>query len=180
MVYVFLADGFEEIEALAPVDVMLRAGLEVKTVGVTGMTVTGGHGIKVLSDISPEKVKREDVKAIFLPGGGLGTKNLEKSDFVQEIIDFAVEENILIASICAAPSILGHKNLLKDKEATAYPTFQQELLGARLSDDYVVQDGNYLTGRGMGVATEFGLKMVEILCGVEKSAEIKEQIQCRK
>ncbi len=180
MVYVFLAEGFEEIEALAPVDLMRRAGIEVKTVGVTGMTVTGNHDISVLADISPDEVERDKIEAIFLPGGGLGTENLEASAFVQEMIDYCKSKDLPIAAICAAPSILGHKDLLKGKEATAFPTYQKELTGARLSEKYVVQDGKILTGRGMGVSLQFGFKLIEILRGEEKASEIREQVQWEK
>ena len=180
MVYAFLADGLEEIEALAPVDVMRRAGIDVKTVGITGKTVTGNHDIKIEADILPESVEKAGIEAIFLPGGGVGTENLEASAFVREMIDFCASNGILIAAICAAPSILGHMGLLGGKEATAFPSYQKELIGARLSEEYVVQDGQILTGRGMGVSLQFGFKLIEILRGTEKAAEIREQVQWEK
>lgn len=180
MVYVFLAEGFEEIEALAPIDVMRRAGIEVCTVGITGKSVKGGHDIIVEADLEPKDVVKENIEAIFLPGGGLGTENLEKSDFVQEMITFCAEKQLVIAAICAAPSILGHRGMLKGKEATAFPSFQKELDGAKLSEKYVVKDGNIITGRGMGVSLEFGFTLIETLLSSEKANEIKEQIQCER
>ena len=121
MVYLFLADGFEECEALAPLDILRRAGIEVKTVGVTGEYVTGSHSICLKADIGCENIVLDDnLTAIILPGGMPGTINLEKSDTVQKAIDYANEKNKLICAICAAPQILGHKNLLKGKKATCF------------------------------------------------------------
>ena len=113
----------------------------------------------------------------MLPGGMPGTLNLEHSSAVQESIDNCVGKGVLVAAICAAPSILGHKGLLQGKKATAFPKFQQELEGAVLSADYVCQDGNILTARGMGVSTQFGLKLVELLISKEKSDELRDSIQ---
>lgn len=180
MVYVFLADGHEEIEALAPVDVMRRAGIEVKTVGIGKKDIMGAHDIEIKADITESEINKENIEAIFLPGGGVGTKNLEKSDTVQDMITYALENDIIISAICAAPSILGHRGILKGKEATSYPSFQSELEGAKISDKYVVRDGNIITGRGMGVAVDFGLELIKALRGEEKSDEIREQIQCER
>ena len=150
MVYVFLAEGFEEIEALTPVDLMRRAGLEVGLAGVGGLEITGSHGISVKADLLAEEADMAQAEAIVLPGGMPGTLNLEHSSAVQESIDNCVGKGVLVAAICAAPSILGHKGLLQGKKATAFPKFQQELEGAVLSADYVCQDGNILTARGNG------------------------------
>lgn len=104
MVYVFMADGCEEIEALAPVDMLRRGGVEVTTVGVTGKTVTGSHNISVNTDISLEEVNLSDIEAVVLPGGMPGTLNLEKNEKVQEIVEYAYDKKLLICAICAAPS----------------------------------------------------------------------------
>ncbi|MEG1846752.1 MAG: DJ-1/PfpI family protein, partial [Oscillospiraceae bacterium] len=104
------------------------------------------------------------------------TLNLEKSKVVNEFIDYANENNILICAICAAPSILGHKNILNGKTATCFPGFEKELIGATLSDEYICQDGNIITARGMGVAEEFALKIAENLVGKEKAKKIKNSI----
>lgn len=179
MVVVLLAEGFEEVEALAPVDVMRRAGLKVAAAGVGGTEIAGSHGIKVLADTAAEELDPAEVDALVLPGGMPGTLNLERSEAVQRLIDYCVEQGKLVAAICAAPSILAHKGLLRGREATAFPNFQKDLEegGAILSRSYVCRDGKFITGRGMGVAVQFGLKLVEALVSPEKAREIKEGIQ---
>ena len=179
MVVVFLAEGFEEVEALAPVDVMRRAGLAVKLAGVTGREVTGSHGICVQTDMDAQEVDATLLEAMVLPGGLPGTHNLEASPAVQRCIDSCVAQGKLVAAICAAPSILGRKGLLAGKNATAFPSFQKDLQegGALLSESYVVRDGQFLTARGMGVATQFGLALVEALVSPEKAADIRASIQ---
>ncbi len=178
MFYIFLADGFEEIEALAPVDVLRRAGLEVKTVGVGGDMITGSHSITVKCDLAVDNIKIPDgLQGVILPGGMPGTLNLEKNSTVQSFVDFAYENGMLVCAICAAPSILGHKGLLNGREATCFPGFETELEGARISEKHVVRDGNVITARGMGVATDFGLEIVSAILGRKKADEIKENIQ---
>lgn len=113
MIYLFLADGFEEVEAITTVDYLRRAGLSVVTVGIGGREVRGTHDIRVTADKTEDEIRLNDeVMGVILPGGMPGTTNLEKSETVQKAIDFCVENNRLVAAICAAPSILGHKNLL--------------------------------------------------------------------
>lgn len=179
MVYLFLADGFEIIEALAPVDMLRRAKIEVKTVGVTGKIVASSCGVQVQSDISVDELEYNNIEAVILPGGMPGTLNLESSEQVSSMIDKAVENNAYVCAICAAPSILGHKGLLKGREAIAFPSFENELLEANISDDYVVVDGKFITAKGAGVATEFGLKIVEVLTDKNTADKVKETIQCR-
>ena len=134
MIYVFLADGFEEVEALTPVDLLRRSGKDVKLVGVAAKRVTGSHGINVECDITAgEIVLGGDLEMIVLPGGMPGTLNLEKSEVVQTAVDFCYDRNIPIGAICAAPSILGHKGLLQGREAIAYPGFEGQLTGAQIS-----------------------------------------------
>lgn len=179
MVFLFLADGFEIIEALAPVDMLRRAKIDVKTVGVTGSTVTSSCGVAVNADITIDEFVYDHTDAIILPGGMPGTLNLENNQIVQSAIEKAAGDNVLICAICAAPSILGHKGLLKGKNAVAFPGFEKDLEGAVISDDYVVADGNFITAKGAGVATEFGLIIVEMLTDKETAVKIKETIQCR-
>ena len=178
MVYVFLANGFETIEALAPVDMLRRAKIDVKTVGVTGKKVTTSHNIEVCADITTDELNISDADAIVLPGGMPGTLNLEADKTVQASIDYCVENNKYICAICAAPSILGHKGLLKGKEAICFPGFEDALSGAQISKNYVVTDGKYITARGAGVAVDFGLEIVKALGGKELSDKIRETIQC--
>lgn len=178
MIYVFLANGFEEIEALAVVDVLRRAELDVLTVGVGEDFIVGSHQIPVACDISEKNlVLDERVEAIVLPGGMPGTLNLEKSEIVQKAIDRAKENNKLICAICAAPSILGHKGLLDGKNATCFPGFEEELFGANVSKDFVVRDGNIITAKGMGSAVEFGLQIAEVLTSKENAQKIRAALQ---
>jgi 4-methyl-5(b-hydroxyethyl)-thiazole monophosphate biosynthesis len=180
MVYCFLADGFEEVEAIAPIDMLRRAGVEVKTVGVSGDVIDGRHGIKVVPDIDIKDITLDEaLEAVILPGGLPGATNLEECADVQKTIDFAVSEGKLVCAICAAPQILGHKGLLEGKQAIAYPGFEDELKGAIISKDYVVRDGNFITAKGAGVATEFGLKIVGALKSEALAEEIGKAIQMK-
>lgn len=180
MIYVFMADGTEEVEALAPIDVLIRGGFNVKTVGVTGLTVTTSHNIKITCDCTVDNLEAENIEAIIIPGGMPGTINIENSAKVHKIIDKAAAEDKLICAICAAPSVLGHKHLLEDKYATAFPGFEKDLYGAKSPvDNYVVKDGNIITARGVGVALEFGLKILEALTDSHTAAETAAAMQCR-
>ncbi len=181
MIYVFLADGFEEIEALAPVDFLRRAGVDTVTVGVTGEAPCGAHGIKVAADISLTDVVMDDkVDGIILPGGMPGADNLNNCPDVQRAIDFCNKENKIISAICAAPFILGKRGLLKGKKATCFPGFEQYLEGATVESDGVVRDGNIITAKGAGVAWEFGAEIAAALVGKEKSDSILGAIQWKK
>ncbi len=179
MVYVFLADGFETIEALAVVDMLRRAKIDTETVGVTGKTVKTSHNIDVTCDIVIDELNIIDADAIVLPGGMPGTLNLEANSTVQSSVDYCVENQKYVCAICAAPSILGHKGLLRGREAICFPGFEEDLSGATISDKYVVTDGKFITARGAGVAVDFGLEIVKALGGQELSNKIREAIQCR-
>ncbi len=179
MVYLFLANGFETIEALAVVDMLRRAKIDVKTVGVTGKIVASSHNIDVTADIEIDEFDVKDADAVVLPGGMPGTLNLEADKTVQGAIDYCVENKKYICAICAAPSILGHKGLLKGKEAICFPGFENDLTGAILSDKYVVTDGLIITARGAGVAVDFGLEIVKALKGEETAENVRKTIQCR-
>ncbi len=179
MVYCFLADGFEEVEALAPVDMLRRAGVDVKTVGVNKADITGSHNIRVHCDITADMISlNENIEAIILPGGMSGTKGLDASPIVHAAIDHCVSAGKYVCAICAAPSILGKAGLLKGREAIAFPGFEAELKGAKISDKHVVNDGNFITAKGAGVAIDFGLEIVSALCGKEVSDKIRSSIQC--
>lgn len=179
MVYIFLADGFEITEAMAPIDMLTRAKIDVTTVGIDEKVIKSSCGVPVACDITSDEFEFNDVEAIILPGGMPGTINLENSDFVQAVINEAYENSILICAICAAPSILGHKGLLEGKEAIAYPGFEDALEGATISKEYVVTDGDFITARGAGVAVDFGLEIVKELLGEEAAATVRSAIQCR-
>ena len=178
MVYMFLAEGFEEVEALAPLDLLRRAGVEVTTVGIGSDSITGSHGITVKADVKDKKVKLENIDMVILPGGMPGTKNLDASETVHRALDLAKEQDAYVAAICAAPMILGKRGDLKDKDAVCYPGFEEYLEGAKLHPREVTSAvcEKTVTARGMGVAVEFGLLLVELLCGKEKAAELSHAI----
>ena len=180
MIAVFLADGFEEIEALAVVDILRRANLDVKTIAVDTLMPEGAHGIDVLCNLLDEEIENiSDISSVILPGGMPGTRNLEKSEIVQETLRYAMDDNLHVGAICAAPSILGHAGYLQGKKATCYPGFESELTGVILVDDGVVTDGNITTGCGPGVAIDFALELVRVLVSAEKADEIRRGMQCR-
>lgn len=179
MIYVFLADGFEEVEAIGPIDVLRRAGLEVRTVGVGADVITGSHGIKIKADIREDEASFDNLEAVILPGGMPGTLNLEKNVTVQRFIDYCAGNDKYLCAICAAPSVFGHKGLLKGKEATAFPEFQSHLDGARLSESYVARDGKFITARGAGVSLEFGAEIASVFVGREKAFSILKSMQSK-
>lgn len=179
MVLVFLANGFEETEAVAPIDILRRNGKKVVTVGVGEEVITSAHGITVVPDVTELDIALSDeIDMIVLPGGMPGTLNLEKSRTVQDSIDFCAANGKYIAAICAAPSIIGKKGLLKGRKATCFPGFESFLEGAQFTGAPVEQDGNIITARGAGVALEFGLKLAEMLSGKPASDKIRESMRC--
>ena len=178
MTYVFLADGFEEIEALAPVDLLRRAGVNTTTVGVGSKNITGAHGITVTSDITIEQALALDDKIdmIVLPGGLPGADNLRENSGVQEFIDRAIADKAFICAICAAPRILGERGMLEGVRAVCYPGFEKYMTGALPAEGRVVRDGRIITGAGMGAAVEFALELVSALCGDVMSEKLKKGI----
>ncbi len=172
MIITLLANGFEEIEALTPVDVLRRAGLEVFTCGITGEVVTGSHGIEVKADLLPGDVDLGKVEMVILPGGMPGSTNIDAHPFTDKIIDAVLQNGGRIAAICAAPLVLGRRGLLDGKRATCYPGFEGELRGATATTNGVVTDGNITTARGMGVALAFSKELVKLTLGEEKAKEI--------
>lgn len=170
MVYTILAEGFEEIEALAVVDILRRADIDIKTVSASGeKTVKGAHGIEVTAD-ETEFSKEYDV--LFLPGGYPGYVNLENNAKVISLIKDADSKGKIIAAICAAPSILGKLGILSGKTACCYPSFEQDLKGAKVVFDDVAADGNIITSRGAGTAHKLAFKLVEIIRGKECANEL--------
>ena len=177
MIYVFLAEGFEEVEALATVDVLRRAGLEAKTVGVTGSTVSGSHSIPVVCDVDIADVEPDsDLEAVVLPGGMPGTLNLEADEKVNRFIDYAYANGKYVCAICAAPSILGKKGLLEGREAICFPGFEEFLYGASLSENSVCVDGKIITAKACGVALKFGKVIAEQFIGSEKADALWENL----
>lgn len=176
MIYVLLADGFEEIEALTPIDILRRCGAEVLTAGVLGKSVCGSHNITVEADILIDDVKKEDMSCLIVPGGP-GYTNIEESEKAVELIKFANENNILLCAICAAPSILGKLGILEGKKATCFPGYEQDLKDAEVLEDKAVADGNIITGKGAGAASEFGFLIAENMTGCETAAKIRKAMQ---
>jgi len=178
MIYVFLADGFEELEAIAPIDLLRRAQLPVCVVGVTGQTVRGSHGLCFGTDSQGQDLDFGDVEAVVLPGGLPGATNLDESPLVARCLAAAKERGAILGAICAAPLVLGHKGLLRGKRATCFPGFEGELLGAEYTGAPVERDGQVITARGAGVALDFALTLVEALSGPEMAQSLRESIQC--
>ncbi len=170
---VFFAEGYEEIEALAVVDVCRRCGIETDMVSVTGnKTVAGGHDIKVLADLLFEDINVNDYSMLVLPGGLKGTQGLEAHEGLMAAVDSFYAEGKYIAAICAAPSIFGHKCILKGRVACSHPNFESHLEGAELTHEPVAVDGNVITSRGMGTALDFGLVISSLLVGREKAESV--------
>jgi 4-methyl-5(b-hydroxyethyl)-thiazole monophosphate biosynthesis len=163
MIIVLLAEGFEEIEALTPVDMMRRANLDVKTVGVAGKTVTGAHNIKVVADATPDEIDLSKVEMAVLPGGMPGSLNLDASKYTDEVIEAVINNGGRLAAICAAPLVLGRRGLLDGRKATCFPGFEGELRGATVIDADFVTDGNITTGRGMEYSLPFAKELVRLL-----------------
>ena len=207
MIYMFLAPGFEEVEALMPLDLLRRAGLDVTTVSVrsaadaelltncrnigTAATnlwsrdnrlVTGSHGITVTADITEAELASRlsadfAPEALILPGGMPGTSNLDASPTVEAALELAASRGSYLCAICAAPLILGKRGYLVGKRATCFPGFEEYLEGAAVGGK-VIRDGKIITAAGMGVALEFGLEIISVLRSPEKAGEIRAAIQC--
>ena len=160
MFYMFLADGFEETEALVTLDMMRRAGIEISTVGIASSVINGAHGIKVTADISEGDVMLSVCDGIILPGGMPGTENLYSSDVVSSAVDYCINNDKLIGAICAAPVILGRRGLLKGHKAVCFPGFEEELESAEICDAACVKSGNIITAKGAGCVFEFSHEII--------------------
>ena len=178
MFYMFLANGFEEVEAIATLDVIRRAGIEIKTVGIDSELIVGSHNITVESDLTVDEISFANLEGIILPGGMPGTTNLMNSSVVDGYIDFCQQNNLFICAICAAPMILGRKGLLNGVKAICFPGFEDDLIGAEISSSFVCRDGNIITATGMGSAVNFGLEIVAAVKGAKVASELKGTLQC--
>ena len=179
-VYIFLAEGYEEIEALTVVDLLRRANINITMVSVTGSElVTGAHGITTIADILFEDTEFKDADMLVLPGGMPGTVNLSKHDGLSRLLKVFHEKGKDLAAICAAPRILGTKGLLSGKNATCYPGNEESLIGARYQDADVVTDGNIITSKGMGTAIDFSLSLVRKLKDESVAVRLAQSIQYR-
>ncbi len=163
MIYVFLATGFEDIEAIAPVDIMRRLGLTVTTVSVTGeRVVTSAHGVGIVADKLFEEVNLDKAELLVLPGGMPGATNLYECEPLRKAIMKHYQEEKMLAAICAAPLVFGRMGILKDVQVTCYPGFESELEGAKCSGSILEEDALFLTAKGPGAALEFGFALAEL------------------
>ncbi len=176
MIYLFLANGFEEVEALCPLDLLRRAGLQVTTVGIGGEMVVGAHGIAVQADIPEAMFRDNNPEMVILPGGMPGTKHLDASRTVETALHITATKGGYLAAICAAPLVLGKRGYLVGKRATCFPGFEEYLQGATVAEERVVRDGRVITAAGMGVAMEFGLALVAALKGQDVADELRRTV----
>lgn len=177
-VYAFLADGLEEVECLAAVDVLIRGGVTVKLVSISDQReVTGSHGFRITADAVIGEVDLDQADVYFLPGGMPGTKHLRGCEALCRALVKADGEGKRLAAICAAPSVLGELGLLKGRKATCYPGFEETLEGASYTKTGVVTDGNVTTARGLGYALDLGLELLGLLTDRENAAKVKAAIQ---
>ncbi len=180
-IYACMAEGLEEVECLAAVDVMRRAGLDVTLASMSDRRmVTGSHHFTITADEMFDEEKALEADMIFLPGGMPGTTNLKEHEGLRRVLcAFAATEGKRLAAICAAPTVLGVNGLLEGVRATCYPGCEGELTGAILTDAQVVTDGRFTTGRGLGAALDLGLEVVRIYLGEETSTALRRKIQYR-
>ena len=180
MVYVLLGTGFEETEAIAPIDLLRRAGIEVITVGLNGKTVYGSHKIGVVADITAEEMDLAAMDMVVLPGGLGGVASIRASQAAMDAIRYANENRKFIAAICAAPTILAQLGITDGKPAVCYPGCEAEMGGATMvSDAPCVRDDLVITGASAGCAIAFGLALIEALKGTEEAKRIETQIVIR-
>ena len=180
MVYVLLGTGFEEIEALTPVDLLRRAGVEVQTVGINGKIVRGSHGIGVEADVMQEQMDRTGMEMIVVPGGLGGVASIRASREAMDAIRFAYDNGCFVAAICAGPTVLADLVITSGRNTTCYPGQETGMKDAVIAENAaVVRDGKVITGTSAGCATAFALALVEALKGAEKAQAVREQIVIR-
>ena len=179
MVYVLLGTGFEEIEAITPIDLMRRAGIEVITVGLNGKTIYGGHGIAISADITVEEMDLTNLDMIVLPGGLGGVASIRNCQPAMDAIQFAFENNKFTAAICAGPTVLGDLEITNGKAATCYPGCEAGMGTAQIKEAAVIQDGKLITGTSAGCAIPFGLTLIAALKGQSTADQIAQQIVIR-
>ena len=177
MIYIFFAPGFEESEAVVTLDLLRRAEIEVKSVSISGdKAVTGSHDISVICDLSEGELDLSGLTGIVLPGGMPGTLNLEKSQTVRTATQHCARSGLLIAAICAAPSILGRMGLLAGKRYTCYPGFEQAIEG-HYTGARTERDGNIITGKGPGCTTAFALEIIRAIKGGQVADKVEDNLQ---
>lgn len=178
-VLVPLAPGFEEIEALTPVDILRRAGAEVVVAGTVAGPIAGRSGIRVVPDATMEEAEAGDFDMVVLPGGAPGTENLRKDERVRRVVEALHRKGAKMAAICAAPTVLSATGAIAGRAITSHPSVRGELGGERLSDERVVVDGDIITSQGPGTAMEFAFALVEVLFGRQKALEVNKGVLAR-
>ncbi len=180
MVYILLGNGFEETEAIAPLDLLRRAQIPAMTVGLNGKAITGGHGISVNADITIEEMDLTDLDMIVLPGGLGGVASIKGCPAAMDAVRFAWENGKFVAAICAAPTILASLGITDGKNAVCYPGCEENMGNAFMHNDIpCIRDGNLITGASAGCAVSFGLMLVAALKGGDAAKAVKEQIVIR-
>ena len=180
MVYMLLGTGFEETEAIAPLDLLRRAGVEILTVGINGKTVSGSHKIKVEADITIGEMDLTDVEMVIIPGGLGGVASLRASEAALDALKFAWENGKYVAAICAGPTVLADLGITDGKTCTCYPGCEDGMGGANMAANAsAIQDGRLITGTSAGCAIPFGLKLIEALKGPEAAETVRRQIVIR-
>ena len=173
MVYIILGKGFEEIEAVAPCDILRRGGVEVKFAGIGGLEITGGNGITVKADCTVEEMDLEAMELIMLPGGLGGVNSILGSEAALNAVKYAYENDRFVTAICAAPTVLAKLGITDGRQATVYPGMEDQMGSACMQDANAVRDGKVLTGRAPGAAYDFAYLLLETLKGAETAGKIR-------
>lgn len=180
MVYMLLGTGFEETEAITPLDLLRRAGVQVLTVGINGKTVYGGHNIGITADITLEEMDLTDVEMVIIPGGLGGVASIRASQGAMDALKFAWENGKFVAAICAGPTVLADLGITDGKQATCYPGCEKGMGSAHVPENAAsVRDGNVITGTSAGCAVPFGLALIEALRGEAAAKAVAEQFVIR-
>ena len=179
MVYMLLGTGFEETEAIAPLDLLRRAGVSVATVGLNGKVIKGSHGIGIEADIEIGQLDLTDLEMIILPGGLGGVASIKACQSAMEAVRFAWEYGKYVAAICAGPTILASLGITDGKNATCYPGCESQMGSANMVTAAAVTDGRVITGTSAGCAVPFGLALIAALKGEEEARRIEQQIVIR-
>lgn len=179
-VYVFLADGTEEVEALAAIDLLRRAGVDVTTVSVMEKEeIVGSHKVCIRADERFGASDYADGDMLVLPGGMPGTLRLKEHEGLRQVLRQYARDKKYLAAICAAPTVLGSNGLLAEKRAVCYPGNEGELVGAEITDEAVVRDGQFITSKGLGTAIDFSLELITVLKGAEAAEQVAKAVQYR-
>ena len=179
MVYMLLGTGFEETEAIAPLDLLRRAGVEVQTVGITGKTVYGSHNIGIVADITPDEMDLESMEMIILPGGLGGVASARASKEALNALRYGWEHDRYVAAICAGPTVLADLGITDDRNATCFPGCESQMGKANMVNAAAVTDGKLITGTSAGCAISFGLELIAALKGADMADKIAKQIVIR-